>query len=309
MQVISASYRTDIPAFYGEWFIRRVREGYVRYKNPYGPQVVTVSFRPQDVHAIVFWSKNYQPFIKYLDEIERYGLDFYFHFAITAQPRILEERVPDWQQSTKTFRALAKRYGPEFVQWRYDPIIFSNLTDHDFHLNAFARLCYELEGHTKRCYFSFLDLYTKVARNLAPLRGQLNVLDPPNNVKKELALELADIASKHGITMYTCAEDFAAIDLIQKGSCIDQDILDQLWPEKAHKLKLSKIRGGCGCYENRDIGAYDTCPHGCVYCYAVLNRKLALKRFHEHDPSKDCLVEIGANVPPADDAPSQMKLL
>ncbi len=138
MEVISASYRTDIPAFYGDWFMERVREGYVRYHNPYGPQVVTVSLRPEDVHAIVFWSKNYAPFLKHLDELDRRGLDCYFHYTITGLPHAMEERVPRPVQTIESFHTLAKRYSPGHVQWRYDPIVFSPQTDAAWHLRTFG---------------------------------------------------------------------------------------------------------------------------------------------------------------------------
>lgn len=304
-QVISASYRTDIPAFYGDWFMERVREGYVRYYNPYGPQVVSVSLQPQDVHAIVFWSKNYAPFMRHLDELDQRGLDFYFHFGIngyTADPAIrpLEERVPHPKQSIKVFRELATRYSPKHVQWRYDPIIYTDRTDEQWHMRAFAELAQQLEGLTERCYFSFLDInYKKVVHNMRRLDTALQPHDRSEEEKRQLALELARIAGNHGITLYTCAEDFAVIGPIRRGACVDKDILDTLWPHKAQKLKLCSNRNKCGCYDSRDIGAYDTCPLGCVYCYAVLNRPLALQYYREHDPHHDALIKRGPKEPPA----------
>lgn len=304
MPVISASYRTDIPAFYGDWFMQRVREGYVRYQNPYGPQVVTVSLRPQDVHAIVFWSKNYGPFLKHLDELEARGLDFYFHYTINNQPRVFEERVPPVEQTLQSFRVLAERYSPDHVQWRYDPILYSTVTAPEWHRATFADLAARLEGLTRRCYFSFADLYAKVERNLRKLPDTVHVYDPPDEEKIALARELAEIAARHGITLYTCAEDFAVRGPIRRGSCVDKEILDHLWPDKAQKMRFSSNRGKCGCYDSRDIGAYDTCPHGCIYCYAVLNRPLALKRYKNHDPHHDMLVSRGPNEPPSPSPPS-----
>ncbi len=298
MTVISASYRTDIPAFYGDWFMQRVREGYVRYQNPYGPQVVTVSLQPKDVHAIVFWSKNYGPFLKHLNELDASGLNFYFHYTITGLPHTLEERVPPPSQSIEAFRTLAQRYSAAHVQWRYDPIVFSPHTDVDWHIHTFRDLAQRLEGLTERCYFSFLDVYAKVERNVKKLPPEATPVDPANEEKLELALRFATIAADHGITLYTCMEDFAAVEPIQRGSCVDKDILDRLFPHKQRPMKVSSNRGKCGCYDSRDIGAYDTCPHGCVYCYAVINRPLALKRYQEHDNACDMLVKRGPNAPP-----------
>jgi len=140
-------------------------------------------------------------------------------------------------------------------------------------------------------------MYAKVDRNVEKLPESVRPGDPPNEEKIGLALRLADIAEQYGITMYTCMEDFAVTGLIKRGSCVDKDILDLLWPEKQRKMKISSNRGKCGCYDSRDIGAYDTCPHGCVYCYAVLNRPLALKRYHEHDPTHDALIKRGSKEP------------
>lgn len=308
MIVISASYRTDIPAFYGEWFMQRVREGYVRYKNPYGPQVVTVSLKPEDVQAIVFWSKNYRPFLKYLPELDASGLDFYFHYTITGQPQSMEARVARPEETIESFKDLARRYSPQHIQWRYDPITFSSLTDAEFHLRTFESLAQKLAGYTHRCYFSFMDLYEKAKRNLKEQLPDVRVFDPPNDQKLLLAQQLANIAKQYEITMYTCAEDFAVGGLIQRGACVDQNILNLLWPHKARNLGLSKNRGGCGCYENRDIGAYDSCPHGCVYCYANLNQPLALKTYQQHDPGHDMLVKIDEKQPPKEGL-AQLRLL
>ena len=311
MHVISASYRTDIPAFYSDWFMQRVREGYVRYHNPYGPQVVTVSLRPEDVHAIVFWSKNYTPLLKHLPELDEHRLDCYFHYALTGytstpETHPLEERVPHPDQIIASFQALATRYSPKHVLWRYDPIIFTPRTDADWHRRTFHTLAQRLAGLTERCYFSFLDDYVKVERNTGKLPPELRPYAPPQDEQLDLARELATLAAAQGIGLYTCAEDFAAIAPIRRGACVDRDLLHELWPHKQQTaLKLSSNRGKCGCYDSRDIGAYDTCPHGCVYCYAVINRPLALQRYKDHDPAHDALIKRGPKQPPPDAPPAQ----
>jgi len=299
-QLISASYKTDIPAFYGEWFMQRVRERYVRYKNPYGPQKVSVSLDPADVIAVVFWTKNCIPFMKHLDEMDRSGLDYYFHYSINGQPRYFEERVPRDATTLENFRQLSLRLGPNGAKrtiWRYDPIIFSNETPADFHRETFARLAKALAGSTERCYISFLDLYAKTQRNMGKLPEGLRIEDPDATIKRQLAVDLSEIAALCGITIYTCAEDFAVGGNIRKGSCVDADLVAELFPAKQHVVRASLNRNKCGCSDNRDIGAYDTCPHGCVYCYAVRNRELALKNFQAHDPLADALVSLGENVP------------
>lgn len=311
MHVVSVSYRTDIPAFYGDWLMQRVREGYVRYHNPYGPQVVTVSLRPEDVHALVFWSKNYAPFLRHLEELDSSGLRSYFHYSLTGYAgeratHLLEERVPHPDQMIQSFGALATRYSRKHVLWRYDPIIFTPQTDAEWHRRTFRILAKRLAGLTERCYFSFLDSYDKVERNTRKLSAELQPFDPSPQEKLDLARELAVIAASHDIGLYTCAEDFAVVPPIRRGACVDKELIDELWPDRRReKLKLSNNRGKCGCYDSRDIGAYDTCPHGCVYCYAVINRPLALSRYKEHDPDHDALIKRGPKQPPEDPLPAQ----
>ena len=292
MQVISASARTDIPAFYGDWFMERVREGYVRTKNPYGPQIGTVSLKPADVHAIVFWSKNYAPFLHHLSELDERGLDAYFHFTVDGytldeRTRPIERKVPKPKVQLRSFRALAERYSPKHVLWRYHPLIFTPIIDGDWHRRRFAELAQMLEGLTERCHFGFLDFLQKTVRNMHQLPEELRPFEPPTEDQVQLMLELAAIASQHGITLYSCAEDFAAVGPIRRGACVDRELLDELWPHKAQPLALYPSRGECGCVENRDIGAYDTCVHDCRYCYAVTSRPVAIGRYKAHDQALD----------------------
>lgn len=296
-QLISASYKTDIPAFYGEWFMHRVREKYVRYKNPYSSQSVGVSLDPSDVIAVVFWTKNCIPFMKHLDEMDRSGLKYYFQYSINGQPRYFEERVSRDTTTVVNFRQLSKRLGAKRTIWRYDPIIFSNETPAEFHRENFARLAKALGGSTERCYISFLDLYAKTQRNMGRLPEGIRVEDPDQQTKQQLAVDLSEEAAQHGITIYTCAENYAVGGNIRKGSCVDADLVAEIFPEKQHIVRASLNRNKCGCSDNRDIGAYDTCPHGCVYCYAVRNRDLAVKNLRAHDPLADALIPMGPNVP------------
>lgn len=280
--------------------MERVREKYVRYKNPYGPQIVSLSLALEDVIAVVFWTKNSIPFMKHLDELDSSGIDYYFQYSINGQPRHFEGRVPREATTIENFKDLSIKLGANGARrniWRYDPIIFSNETPFAFHIETFARIAEALKGSTERCYISFLDLYAKTQRNMGKLPDDLRFEDPDHSVKRQLAQELATIAASQGISLYTCAEDFAVGGLIKKGSCVDADLIAELFPRKERVIGESLNRSKCGCSDNRDIGTYDTCPHGCIYCYAVRNRELALKNFQEHDPKADALISLGENVP------------
>jgi hypothetical protein len=286
MQVISASRRTDIPAFYSEWFMNRVRAKYVRWPNPYGGRPYAVSLDPEDVSAIVSWSKNYGPMLSHLPELDTRGYHLLFHFTITGLPRAIEPAVPDFEVAVQQAGTLSKGYGPEAVQWRYDPIYLSRDTDSSYHVNRFATLASKLEGVVKRCYISFPTMYRKVARNTAGV-GSMTMCDPSVPERIDLAGRLALRALEHGIQLLTCCGEYLVSELIGRAHCIDEEILKGLYPDSVGKMKAMPTRRECGCFESRDIGAYDTCPHGCTYCYANARRQTALDNHGMHNPDSD----------------------
>lgn len=287
MNILSVSRRTDIPAFYAEWFVSRVRAGLVRYPNPYSGQVYTVSLRPEDVHSIVFWSKHYGPLLPHLDELEERGYCFYCHYTITGAPRALEPHVPDWRRAARTFRELSRRTSPRQVQWRFDPILFTDELGPAFYVERFRDIATTLAGTTKRCYLSFAVFYGKVERRLK--RAGIRYRDPSSEEKQALVEALADIAEECGITLYACCQDVLVGGSVRKAHCVDGDLLAELFPDRPHISKLQPTREQCGCVASRDIGVYDTCPYGCVYCYANQGRATALERFQKHDPKGDML--------------------
>lgn len=285
-QIISVSRRTDVPAFYGEWFINRLREGWAVNYNPYSRKASVVELAPEKVGAFVFWSKNFKPFLPYLDEIEARGYRSFFLFTITGLPRLWEPRVVDTAVAVDTFRELARRYGPERVSWRYDPILLTASTGFDYHVRTFIDLCRKLEGYTRRCYTSFVCMYPKVKRRLmAVAKGPAKMLEGVGEgQKRELAEELAQIACEHGIELYSCCNDFLVGDKIRKAHCVDIELISKYTGLEPSLYRLNPTRKGCGCYESVDIGMYDTCPHLCRYCYANTHEKLVLRNYRSHDP-------------------------
>ncbi len=284
-RIISASRRTDIPAFYGEWFIKRIQEGFAGVVNPFGGRRYRVSLRPDDVGCFVFWSKDFTPFLAHLDIIERLGYRFYFNYTVTALPSVFESDV-DKRAALRTLKHLAGRYSPAHINWRFDPIILSSISDEAFYLRAFESLASELEGLVERCYFSYVAFYGKVRRNFRDLdkaRG-VQVSEPNEQVRIELANRIAEVAAEHGITMYSCCGDYLVGDRIRKGHCIDGALIERLFGLGETPYKDKGTRPECGCTESADIGTYNTCPHGCVYCYANANKAAALRAFEQHDP-------------------------
>lgn len=288
--IISASRRTDIPAFYAEWFMQRIRAGYCTVPNPFNrDQVSTISLAPEDVDAIVFWTRFPRPLLPHLDELDRRGYRTYFQFTLLDYPRSLETHRPDVKQAVATFRALAQRIGPERVIWRYDPILLSQEFDAAYHRRQYATLADALTGSTRRSVISLVDLYAKARRRLEQ-PGQPPLVDKQawagDPAFGDLMRFLADTAHSRGMEITSCAE---TIDLrpygIRPGKCVDDDLLRRLFGIDVPTKKDPSQRPQCGCAVSRDIGAYNTCLFGCQYCYATADFEAARRRYARHDPS------------------------
>jgi hypothetical protein len=285
-RVISVSRRTDIPAFYGDWFMKRLDEGLAAYVNPFGGSRHFVSLSPEDVACLVFWSKNFEPFLDKLKEIRSRGYNCYFQFTINALPKIFESNVVEASAAIETLKDISRMFSRAHINWRYDPVVISEFTDHDFHLKNFQSLASRLEGFVDRCYFSFPTFYGKVKRNMALLRKEkgVEVLNPSRDFRIDLATQLAEIACQHGITLNSCCGDYLVGGKIEKAHCIDGDVIGSLFFDDIYTYKVKPSRAECGCAESTDIGAYDTCPNGCIYCYANVNKQTAQVGYEKHDP-------------------------
>jgi len=292
-RIISVSRRTDIPAFYGDWFMDRLKDGFAGVVHPFVGQRYIVSLKPEDVICFVFWSKNFTPFIENLKIIDSLGYKFYFNYTVTALPGIFENNV-EKQTAIETLKQLSRAYSPLHINWRFDPIVISSICDRDFYIRGFENLAAEFEGIVKRCYFSFVVKYGKVVRNFAEFERteSLKIFDCSNDFKIKLANELADIAARYGIEMFSCCGDYlvkcsreAGARRIKKAHCIDGSIIEKLFYPEGLSYSSKPTRQECGCTESTDIGTYDTCPHSCVYCYANVNKRKAHKAFRNHNKS------------------------
>ena len=289
--IISASYRTDIPAFYGEWFMNRLRAGYCKVVNPYGAQVSRVSLMREDVDGFIFWTKNLRPFSSHLAEIRARGFPFVIQFGINAYPRELEPSVIDAMQSVALLRAISAEYGARVCVWRYDTIVVSSLTPPEWHLRNFESLARRLAGATDEVVISFLHPYKKTVRSLdqaAKARG-FSWSDPPAREKMEMASQMVGIAANYGIRPAICAQREYIVPGAADAHCVDAERLSDVAGRPIHAGEHGH-RKECGCCESRDIGEYDTCPHGCVYCYAVADPLLAKRRLQTHDPQLEFLI-------------------
>lgn len=272
--ILSVSRRTDIPAFYSRWFYQRVREGFACVRNPMNAhQVSRIRISPEVVDCIVFWTKNAAPMLDQLDLLKDY--DYYFQFTVNNYGREVEPYVPELSSRLETFMRLSEKIGRERVIWRYDPILFSDRYPPEFHLESFENTASALGAYTEKCVFSFVDVYP--SKNSSSL-NRLNVHWLSPEELDRFAGELARIGKQNGLVLATCAEaaDFARYG-IEHNSCIDKALIERITGAPL-LVGSDQQRGHCGCVKCSDIGAYDTCPHGCVYCYANFRRNVAAGR-------------------------------
>ncbi len=289
--IVSASYRTDIPAFYGDWFMRRLEAGVCRVRNPYGGQTHEIPLDHAAVDGFVFWTRNPGPFRAALDEVAARGFPFMVQVTVTGYPRQLEASVLAPERVVALVDELARAYGPRVAVWRYDPLLITSLTPPDWHRRNFTELARAIAGKVDEVVFSCAQIYAKTRHNLnrAAAAHGFTWHDPPEADKRALLNELAEVARDLGLTATLCAQPELLSPGLVPARCIDAGRLSAV-AGRAIGARTKGNRPGCLCAESRDIGAYDSCPHGCVYCYAVRNPGLAKRRYQTHDPASPFLI-------------------
>jgi len=316
--IISASRSTDIPAFYSDWFFYRLKKGYLKWKNPFNGIPLYVSFA--ETRLIVFWSKNPEPIIKYLDYLDEKDINYYFQYSLNDYEKDnLEETVPPLETRIKTFIKLSNRIGKERVIWRFDPYILTDKIDIEELLKRTKYIGDKLKNYTNKFVFSFADIevYKKVKNNF--YREHINYKEFDEQTMNQLAKGLLKLNIKWDFEIATCAEK---IDLQQFGikhnKCIDDDLIIKLFPEdiklmnflgydkfvqpdffdsdinkKKKNLKDKGQRQNCGCIVSKDIGQYNTCIHDCIYCYANTSKEIAQSNYAKHKRSPNSETIIG----------------
>lgn len=307
--IISASYKTDIPTFYGEWFMNRLRAGYCKMVNPYNRRVIRVPLSLDTVDGIVFWTKNVGPFLKFLPEVKVQGFPFIIQYTITGYPRALEQAVVDSSIAVEHVRKISETFGPRVCVWRYDTVIDSSLTPREYHIDTFSRLARSMQGATDEVVVSFANLYKKTLRNLdnAAREHGFTWSDPSEDWKRALASELSQIAAANGIRLTVCSQPQFIAPGCYEARCVDATRLADVIGRPVNAC-IKGNRKECGCFESRDIGEYDTCPHGCVYCYAVQNQSLAKARYKQHDPMGESLFPLPTDSMETETDRGQLKL-
>ncbi len=284
--IISASRRTDIPTYYSEWFFNRLREGYVLVRNPMNArQISRISLSPEAVDGIVFWTKNPVPMLSRLGELEPYP--YYFQFTLTAYGRDVEPNLPGKNGVLiPAFQELSRMAGRERVVWRYDPIFLSDRYTVEYHCRYFRVLAAKLGEYTEKCTVSFLDFYRSTARNMR----SLHIREMTAAQQREMMERFSEIVGEYGLYIDTCSEAISLEDLgISHASCVDRERLERIG---GYRLKVGRDRNQrkeCGCAASVDIGAYDTCGNGCLYCYATDSPPRAAERVRAHRPDSPIL--------------------
>jgi len=298
-KIISASRRTDVPAFYSDWFIKRIREGYAVVQNPFNNAMSSrVDLSCKDVDAIVFWTRDARPMLKHLDELNQRGYRYYFQYTLNGYPPLLEPGVPSAAAAVEAFKDLSRAIGADRVIWRFDPIVVSDVTPDDWIVGNFESLARQLRDFTSRVVISFADYYTKVTRSLARVTSNTGVRfydvhqDPARLLR--IASCLSDIAHRYSMTPVSCAEviDLAQVG-ISPGKCVSDELISALFGIRMSGQKDRYQRKACRCIGSRDIGHYDTCVHGCVYCYATSNGRVSSRNRASHDPSAPSMKGLG----------------
>ncbi|WAM33920.1 DUF1848 domain-containing protein [Caldicellulosiruptor morganii] len=288
--IVSASRRTDIPAFFGDWFVNRIKEGFVMYRNPMRPsQIFAISLAPDDVDAFVFWTKNPAPFIdsiKYLDDYV-----YYFQFTLNPYDKSFEPGLPEKDVLIETFANLSSMIGKDAVIWRYDPVIITDKMDISYHRENFERLAEKLSAYTKKCVVSYVDFYGKAV----PALNKIGAKDLSHDEILEVLYDLSKIAKKYNLEVESCAEEADVSQIgIKKAHCIDGELIKLLRMKKGLEtskefLKDKNQREACGCVQSIDIGIFNTCRHFCIYCYANHHKGHILNNLKAYDVNSPAL--------------------
>ncbi|MRJ11239.1 DUF1848 domain-containing protein [Ornithobacterium rhinotracheale] len=319
--IISASRSTDIPTFYADWFFDRLNKGYLVWKNPFNGVKSYVSFKK--TRFIVFWSKNPAPLIDHLDTLKDKKIGCYIQYTLNDYDRNLERFLPPLQKRIDTFKKMVDELGYGRVIWRFDPLVLTDNIDCDSLLEKIEKIANQLNGYTEKLVFSYADIstYKKVKRNLE--KADINYIEWKDDEMDIFAKRLAELnKSNWNFKLATCAEK---IDLtkygIEHNKCIDDELIVKLaykdeillkylnytieFPDlfgeihnnaiklpdgsfavKNKNLKDKGQRDHCECIESKDIGEYNTCPHGCEYCYANSSIEKAKEQFKKHCTNK-----------------------
>ena len=292
--ILSASRRTDIPAYYSEWFMNRLQSGYVLTHNPMNhAQISRITLSSDVVDCTVFWTKDPANMLGKLPFLDKMGYKYYFQFTLTPYGKDIERSLRDKSLIIETFMHLSKIIGKDRVLWRYDPIILNDKLTINYHHEMFEALCRQLCNYTNVCTISFVDMYSKLDK---AVKGNM-IREITESEMIQLATIFSEIGCKYGLELRACSEK---VDLSSYGiypaSCIDKSTIEKACGYTIDVKSDANQRTGCGCIQSIDIGVYNTCKNGCVYCYANYSNTSVEKNCAKHNPYSDILIgTVGLN--------------
>lgn len=284
--IVSVSRRTDVPAFYSDWFYKRIEEGYVYTVNPFNPkQISKISLSRDVVDCFVFWTKNPLAMMGKLDLLEDYM--YYFQFTITGYGKDIEPNLPSKREVLlPTFMELSRKIGKDRMVLRYDPILLTQNYTKEYHIKAFEEITRTLKGYTTRVVISFVDLYAKIKSNMKAVK----MLPLEEETIGEIAKAFAVIAKENDMSIESCSEVYNLTRYgIKAGACVDQVLIEQLTGLRLDVTKDLNQRKECGCVQSIDIGVYNTCLHGCKYCYANYSNTSVANAVKEYEKTSPLL--------------------
>ncbi len=290
--IISASSRTDIPAWYGAWFQKRMDAGYCLSVNAFNGRPYRVGLTREEVDGFFFWTKNLGPFLPHMDELSARGFPFVVHYTINGYPSFMEPKIPPVEAAVGHLGFLTRNYGPKVVIWRYDPILFTDATGFSFHRENFTRIAKQLAGTVNDVVVAYANFdFRKTRANLSRAARETGFTweEPDVDTKRHFLSELSAIAGDHGMTLSVCGQPECRSPGVMEAVCIDAQRLSEVAGREIQGKKPGHRGKQCACDYSRDIGAYDTCAHGCLYCYATTNHSMSSLYQRQHDPTAEWL--------------------
>lgn len=292
--ILSASRRTDIPTYYSDWFMNRLKEEYALTRNPMNrSQISKIILSPETIDCIVFWTKDAANILDKLPQMDKMGYSYYFQFTLTPYGEDIERNLRDKPDIVKTFQQLSKSIGRDRVLWRYDPILLNASLTLNYHVEQFETLCNQLCNYTNICTISFVDLYVRLNKAV-----KYNLLREITKAEMlQLAEKLFEIGRKYGIELRACSEklDLSGVG-IHSASCIDKSIVEHICGHIIAAKPDRNQRPSCGCIQSVDIGVYNTCKNGCIYCYANHSDISIDENYSKHNPGSELLIgTVGAD--------------
>ena len=282
--ILNTGLRTDIPVFFSKWFYNRIDEGFVYVRNPYAKnQIYSYKLDPELIDCMIFCTKNPRPMLKNLEKIDNFNQ--YWHITITPYEKEIEPNVQPVDDVLESFKYLSKRLGKENVTLRYDPIFINEKYTLKKHIESFEYIINSLSDYTTEAIISFIDLYEKTKRNFPQAR------EVSKDERLKIGKEFARIGKENNILIKTCVEgnelDKFGID---SSGCMTKEVIERAINKNLNIPKQKARNGQCYCLLNNDIGEYNTCNHGCVYCYANSNKKLVNRNLKLHNPKSPILI-------------------